>query len=58
MYTLYYSLTQLDRLYDHIDSAQGIRIIHILLDDSLTIEDRYIVLLDCTPAQYTLLQML
>ena len=58
MYTLYYTLDQLTRLYDHIDSGQAIRIIHILSDDLVNREDRYIVLIDCKPNQYTLLQML
>ncbi len=58
MYTLYYTLDQLTRLYDHIDLGQHIKIIHILSDDFVNSEDRYIVLLDCEPATYTLLQLL
>ena len=58
MYTLYYTLDQLTRLYDHIDRGQHIKIIHILTDDLVNREDRYIVLLDCSPAHYILLQLL
>jgi len=58
MYTLCYTLTQLDRLYSYIDQGQQIRIIHVLLDDTGHWDDHYIVLLDCEPATYTLLLML
>lgn len=58
MYTLYYTIEQLSRLYAHIDRGQHIRIIHILSDDFENPEDRYIVLLDCDAAHYTLLQLL
>ena len=55
MYTLDYSWDQLDRLYSRIGSDQHLRIIHILSD---TPEDRYIVLVDCDAATYTMLLML
>lgn len=58
MYTLDYTLDQLDRLYDHIDQGQDIQIIHILWNDQYSVEDRYIVLLECAPATYTMLLML
>ena len=58
MRTLDYSLDQLDRLYSYIDSGQNIRIIHILWNDQGHTEDRYIVILECSPATYTLLLML
>lgn len=62
MYTLNYSISQLERLWDHLDTSHSIRIIHILTADSggfsSVCEDRYIVLLDCEPATYTLLLML
>ena len=58
MYTLDYSEDQLHRLYSRVDSNQHLRIIHLLWDDSSTIEDRYIVLVDCDPATYTMLLML
>ena len=59
MYTLNYDYQQLDRLQDRIRIGQPIRIIHILADYSDGFathwEDRYIVLIDCDPATYTLL---
>lgn len=55
MYTLDYSLDQLTRLQDRIDSAQPIRIIHLLYDDS---DDHYIVLVDCDAVTYTWLLLL
>ncbi len=58
MYTLDYSRDQLDRLYSYIDSGQPIKIIHILWNDQNSLEDRYIVLLECPEATYTLLLML
>lgn len=58
MYTLDYTLDQLDRLYRYIDSAQNIRIIHMLWNDDSYYQDHYIVLIDCEPQQYTLLLML
>lgn len=53
-----YSLAQLDRMQDMIDSGQRIRIIHILCEDRSGWEDRYIVLVDCDPKIYTLLCLL
>lgn len=62
MYTLDYSLAQLDRLQDMIDSGQPLRIMHILTsaDDGFAThwEDRYIVLVDCDARMYTLLCLL
>lgn len=58
MYTLDYTDRQLDRLHDLINHDRPIRIIHILWDDTRHIQDRYIVLVDCDPATYTLLLML
>ncbi len=58
MHTLDYDLSQLNRLYDLIDSGQHVRIIHILAQDDQGVEDRYIVLVDCDPATYTLLLLL
>lgn len=60
MYTLDYTFDQLLRLHSYIDSGQRIRIIHLLTDDTVnhTMEDHYIVLVDCSPAQYTMLLML
>ena len=55
MYTLDYTFDQLDRLQDLIDSAQPIRIIHLLYEDTT---DHYIVLVDCEPATYTWLLLL
>lgn len=57
MYTLDYSLAQLDRLQDIIDSGQPIRIIHMLCEER-SWEDRYIVLLDCDARVYTMLLLL
>lgn len=62
MYTLDYTLEQLDRCHDRIDQGLAIRIIHILADCSDGFsshwEDRYIVLVDCDPATYCLLLLL
>ncbi len=62
LHTLDYSLAQLDRMQDRISSGAGMRIVHILSDysDGFSThwEDRYIVLVDCDPATYTLLLML
>lgn len=62
MYTLDYSLDQLERLQDLIDSGHSLRIWHILTDSDLAIrtggEDRYIVVIDCSPETYTLLLLL
>jgi len=54
LYTLDYTLDQQDR----IDAGLPIRIIHILLDDEVTVEDRYYVLIDCDSRVYTLLNLL
>ena len=59
MHTLYYNIDQLTRLYDHIDRGHPIKIMHIVTEDfERASDDRYIVLLDCDPATYTLLLML
>ena len=58
MYTLDYSLAQFEQMQDRIDAGLPIRIIHILLDDRDSVEDRYIVLVDCEPKLYTLLSLL
>lgn len=58
MYTLYYTIEQLDRFWSHKDRNSHIKLIHILADDFVNREDRYIVLVECSETQYTLLQML
>ena len=58
MYTLDYSLSQLDRMQDMIDSGHCIQIIHTRLNDQQPYEDRYVVLVDCEPEIYTLLCLL
>jgi hypothetical protein len=62
MYTLDYSIDQLDRMHSFILSGQPLRIIHILSDYSDGFathwEDRYIVIVDCDDRMYTLLCLL
>ncbi len=62
MYTLDYSIDQLDRMQDFIKSGQPLRIIHILSDysDGFSThwEDRYIVIVDYDDRMYTLLCLL
>lgn len=64
IYTLDYDEGQLDRLHDRIGAGQDMRIVHVLCEDASTPDQlsfwstRYIVLVDCTPEQYTLLLLL
>ena len=58
VHTLDYSWDQLMRCQSRIQQGQHLRIIHLLNQDSPGAEDRYYVIIDCTPQQYTLLQML
>jgi len=51
MYTLVYDISQLTRLHDIIDHIEFLRIIPIQED----LEDRYIVVIDCTARTHTLL---
>ena len=56
IHTLNYSLPQLERLHDLIDSGTPVRIVHLLLDDDRSHwEDRYIVILDCDDRVHLLL---
>jgi len=58
MYTLYYTIEQLDRFWSYNDRTRAVRLIHILENDLPGTDDRYIVMVDCSESQYTLLQML
>lgn len=58
MHTLYYTQEQLERFWAYNDSTRSVRLIHILENDLPGTDDRYIVMVDCTDSQYTLLQML
>lgn len=53
MYTLDLDLSQLQRVQDRITAGAQICIMQILPYGKW--EDRYIVLIDCAPATYTLL---
>ena len=59
MYTLDYTLDQLERCHDLIARGMPIRIIHVLCEDSKGFsshwEDHYIVLVDCDDATYLML---
>jgi len=55
-YTFDYSLDQLERCHDYVNTRHNIaRIIHLLYDDLL---DHYIVIIDCDPPTATLLGLL
>lgn len=55
MYTLDYTLDQLERCQDRISAGLPVRIIHILCEDRSGWEDHYIVMLDCDEPTYLLL---
>jgi hypothetical protein len=56
LYTFDYSLAQLDRCQDLVDTGYSIaRIIHIVYDD---LKDHYIVLVDCEPKTATFLSLI
>lgn len=62
MYTFLFTLAQLERCHDIQDTGQ-LRIMHVLLDDSgfaanRAYEDLYVTLVDCSPAQATLLYLI
>ena len=58
IYTLDYSWDQLMRCQARMRQGQPIKIIHMLNNDSQGWEDRYYVIIDCEPREYTLLQLL
>jgi len=62
VYTLDYSLEQLNRMQDRVESGLPCRIIHLIINDNYHLwadhrvqEDRYIVIIDCDPKTYLLL---
>ncbi len=55
--TLDLDLDQLDRVQEYARSMP-LRIIHVLYDDSVVVEDRYITIIDCEPAVATWLCLL
>ena len=57
-YTLYYTEEQFARFWSYTQRTRCVQLIHILENDDVKSPDRYIVMVDCSPAQYTLLQML
>ena len=62
MYTLDYTLEQLERCSDRITAGLSVRIIHILCEDrrgsASSWEDRYVVMVDCDPQTYLMLCLL
>ena len=58
MYTLYYTIEQLDRFWSYNDRTRAVRFIHIMENDDAQSPDRYIIMVECSESQYTLLQML
>jgi len=57
--TLDYSLAQLNRMQDRVESGLYCRIIHLIINDNLNLwndhrfqEDRYRVVIDCDPKTY------
>lgn len=63
MYTFVFTLEQLERCHD-LQSTGILRIIHVMLEEyssyeQLTVsEDRYVTMIECTPAQATLLYLI
>lgn len=55
MYTLDYTLDQLERCHDRIAAGLPVRIIHILCEDRSSWEDHYIVIIDCDESTYLML---
>lgn len=56
MYTFVWTLEQLERATD-LQSVGILRIIHILCEDGAA-WDQYVTIVDCAPAQATLLHLL